>query len=194
MGLSRKRKQQLREITSRSLETRKFRKLDQENQWRKDILRRQRDEDFWDEYEGVSMDFSSDESSPDDYSSEEEELMVESDKGDNIQEGLGEDDGRVWLEPEEQSFRPTWEKDAGGYLWRVWGCGSSITDKREKRHKQELEKSASCIWSVVEMFSVQQNKKRSNDNNSISAPIPAPSATAHVLKGGKDILKTKIQL
>ena len=41
MGLSRKRKQQLREITSRSLETRKLRKFDQESPRRKEILRRQ---------------------------------------------------------------------------------------------------------------------------------------------------------
>ena len=44
------------------------------------------------------------------------------------------------------------------------------------------------------MFSVQQNKNKSNDKDSISAPIPASSATAHVQKAGKDILKTKIQL
>lgn len=116
-GLSRKRKQQLREITSRSLETRKLQKLDQENHRRKEILRRQRNEEaFWDEYEGVSIDSSSDESSLDEYSSEEEELMVEGGRGDNIQEGLGDDDGGVRLEPEEQIFRPTWEKDVGGYL------------------------------------------------------------------------------
>ena len=61
MGLSRKRKQQLREITGRSLESRKLRKLDQENYRRKEILRRQREEeDFWDEYEDISMDSSSD--------------------------------------------------------------------------------------------------------------------------------------
>ena len=167
MGISRKRKQQLREITSRSLETRKLRKLDQENQRRKEILRRQRDEeDFWDEYEDVSVDSSSNESSPDEYSSEEEKLMVEGGRGDNIQEGLGEDDGGVRLEHEEQNFRPTWEKDAGGHLRGVRGCGSSATDKRERRRKRELEKSASRTQSIVEMFSVQQNKNRSNDKDS----------------------------
>ena len=182
MGLSRKRKQQqLREITSRFLETRKLRKLDQENHRRKEILRRQRDEeDFWDEYEGVSVDSSSDESSPDEYSSEEEELMVESGRGDNIQEGLGDDDGGVRLEPEEQIFRPTWEKDAGGYLRGVRECGSSATDKRERQRKQDLEKSASHTRLIVEMFFVQQNKNKSNYKDSIFAPIPALSATAHI--------------
>ena len=145
MGLSRKRKQQLREITSRSFETRKLRKLDQENHRKKEILRRQRDEeDFWNEYEGVSVDSSSDESSPDKYSSEEEELMVEGGRGDNIQEGLGDDDGGVRLEPEKQTFRPTWEKDAGGYLRELQRCGSSATNKRERQRKREFEKSASC--------------------------------------------------
>ena len=96
MGLSRKRKQQLREITSRSLKTRKLRKLDQENQRRKEILRKQRDEeDFWDEYKGVSVDSSSDKSSPDEHSSGEEKLIVEGSRGDNIQEELGEDNGGV---------------------------------------------------------------------------------------------------
>ena len=98
MGLSRKRKQQLREITNRSLESRKLRKLNQENHRRKEILRRQREEeDFWDEYEDVSVESSSDESSFDEYSSEEEELMVEGGRGDNIQEGLGDVDGGVHL-------------------------------------------------------------------------------------------------
>ena len=52
MGLSKKRKQQLNFITSRSLESRKHRKVDNENQRKKGILRRQREEeDYWDEYE-----------------------------------------------------------------------------------------------------------------------------------------------
>ena len=108
-------------------------------------MRRQRDEeDFWNEYKGVSLDSSSDESSSDEYSSEEEDLMVEGGRGDNIQEGLGEDDGGVRLEPEERNFRPTWEKDAGGYLRGVRRCGLSATDKCESQRKRELEKSASC--------------------------------------------------
>ena len=63
-------------------------------------MRRQREEeDFWDEYEDVSVESSSDESSFDEYSSEEEELMVEGGRGDDIQEGLGDVDGGItrWL-------------------------------------------------------------------------------------------------
>lgn len=43
MGLSRKRKQQLKQITARSLEIRKHRKFDRENQQKNEILRRERE-------------------------------------------------------------------------------------------------------------------------------------------------------
>ena len=121
--------------------------------------------------------------------------MVEGDGGDNIQKGPGDDDGGVRIEPEEQNFRRTWEKDADGYLRGVRGCDSSATDKRERRRKRELEKSASRTRSIVELFSVQQNQKiKSNDKDFVSAPIPTPSTTTHIHKRGKDILETKIQL
>ena len=108
MGLSRKCKQQLRKITGRSLESCKLRKLDQRNHRRKEILRRQREEeDFWDEYEDLSVDSRCDESSPNESNSDEEELVVGGGRGDNIQEGLGDCDGGVQLESEEQSFKPT---------------------------------------------------------------------------------------
>ena len=68
------------------------------------------------------MDSSSDESSLDKSSSDGEELVVEGGKGANIQVVLGDSD-RVQLESEEQSFKPTWEKDAGGYLRGVRGFG-----------------------------------------------------------------------
>ena len=80
--------------------------------------------------------------------------MVENGREDNIQEGLGENDGGVQLEPEEQNFRPIWKKDVGGYFWRVRGCALSVTDKRERQRKRELEKSASRTQLIIEMFSV----------------------------------------
>ena len=105
MGLSKKRKQQLKKLTNRSLKTCKLQKLDQENYRRKVILRRQRDnEDFWDEYE---VDSSSDKSSLDASSSNKEKLMIEGDKRDKIWEGLEDNDKRISLEPEEQNFKPT---------------------------------------------------------------------------------------
>ena len=126
MGLSKKRKQQLSYITARSLESRKHRKVvDYENQRKKEILRRQREEeDYWDEYEDFSLDSSSeesdgDESSPDQPSSdggEEEVIEVHSKRGEDIREGLGDDEGRVQLEIEERTFEPKWKSDAGGYL------------------------------------------------------------------------------
>ena len=132
MGLSKKRKQQLSFITGRSLESRKHRKVDHENQRKKGILRRQREEeDYWDEYEDYSVESSSDESdcdepSPDMPSSdeEEEELTKDNRRKEGIREGLGDDEGGVFLESKERTFEPTWKSDAGGYLQGVRGCGS----------------------------------------------------------------------
>lgn len=180
MGLSKKRKQHLRHITSLSLETRKNRKVNRENQRKEEILRRQRgEEDIWYEFENPSSDYSSDESncdrsSQDEPSSEEEDLGVENNRGDSTCEGLGDTDGGVQLEGEERTFKPTWRQDAGGYLRRVRGCGSSATEKRERRRKRELEKSASQTRSVVGMFSAQLNKSTSDN----AIPMPGSLSTS----------------
>ena len=68
MGLSKKRKQHTKQMTARSLESRKHRKIDQVTQRKKEILRRQREEeDFWDEYEDFSLESSSDELNCDEF-------------------------------------------------------------------------------------------------------------------------------
>ena len=85
-------------------------------------------------------------------------------RGDNTHEGLGDHDG-VQLGVEEHSFRPIWKDDAGSYLQGMKGCGSSATEKREKRRNRELEKSASQTRSIVEMLSIQRNKHQSHDIN-----------------------------
>ena len=96
-------------------------------------MKRQRyEEDFWNDYKGINVASSPDKFCPNEYSSEEEELMLGVGRGDNIQERLGKDNERVWLEPEEQNFRPIWEKDAGEYLWRMQEFGLSATDKRKR--------------------------------------------------------------
>lgn len=107
MRLNRKRKQQLREI-----------------------LRRQREEeDLWDEYEDISTDTSSDESSLIEYSSDEEESGVEV-VGDNKQEGLGDSsDGGV------QRGQPSKLISSRGL-----GCGLSTTDKSEKTMRTRIRK------------------------------------------------------
>ena len=181
MGLSKKRKQQLSYITARSLESRKRRKVvDYENQRKKEILRRQREEeDYWDEYEDFSLDSSSeesdgDESSPDQPSSdggEEEVIEDHSKRGEDIREGLGDNEGGVQLEIEERTFEPKWKSDAGGYLRGVRGCGSSATETREKRRKKELEKSASCTRSITDMFSAQHNRNRLHHSTSLPTPL-----------------------
>lgn len=149
MGLSKKRKQHISQMTARSLESRKHRKIDRKAQRKKEILRRQREEeDFWGEYEDFSLESSFDESNCDgsiqDDSSEEENLVTEKKRGDSRYEGLGDDnDGGVQLEGEERTFKPSWRGDAEGYLRGVHRCGSSATKKRKRRRKRELEKSAS---------------------------------------------------
>ena len=109
-------------------------------------MRRQREEeDYWDEYEDFSLDSSSEESdgnesSPDQPSSdgEEEKVIEDSKRGEDIREGLGDDEGGVQLEIEERIFEPKWKSDAGGYLRGVRGCGLSATETRENRRKKEL--------------------------------------------------------
>ena len=142
MGLSKKRNQQLSYITARSLESRKQRKVDNENQREKEILRRLREEeDYWDEYED-NLESSSDESddnesSPDESSSDEEKGVIgDNRKEEGVHDGLGDNEGGVQLEIEERTFEPKWKSDAGGYLRGVRGCGSSATEKREKKRKK----------------------------------------------------------
>ena len=90
MGLSKKRKQQLSYITARPLETRKHRKVDNENQRQKEILRQRKEEDYWDEYEDFYLESSTDESdnhepSPNEPSSDEEEVMEDNRKEKGVQ-------------------------------------------------------------------------------------------------------------
>ena len=104
--------------------------------------------------------------------------MIEKRRGDGIYEGLGDDDnGGVQLEGEERTFKPNWKGDAGGHLRGVRGCGSSATEKCERRRKRELEKSASQMRSIVEMFSIQLNKKISDNAEPIIDSLPPPLAS-----------------
>ena len=100
MGLSKKRKQQLIQMSARAAESHKHRKLDRENERKKRFLKKQREEeDFWDEYEESLLESSSDESnvesSLDVFSSEEGDLGLDNVRGDDVRgdDGRG-DDGR----------------------------------------------------------------------------------------------------
>ena len=206
MGLSKKRKQQLSHITARSLESRKHRKVDNENQRQKEILRRQRkEEDYWDEYEDFYLESSTDESdnnepSPDKPSSdEEEEVREDNRKEKGVYEGLGDNEGGVQLETEERTeertFKPRWKSDAGDYLRGVRGCGSSTTKKREKRREKELEKSASQSQSIVDMFSAQHSQKRLH--HSALPPTPLPDLFPSPEKSSNTVInkvETKFEL
>lgn len=172
MGLSKRRKHQLNYITARSLEVRKRRKVDRENQQNNEILRRGREEedrleeDLLDETENLrsipnSHELNCGGSSQDGTSTEKDILVVENKSGDGTStcDALGADDGGVQLRAEGQTFKPTWRGDAGGYLRGVRGCGSSATKQRERRREKELEKSASQTRSIVEIFSDQLAKE-----------------------------------
>ena len=111
-------------ISNRSLESRKKRKVNNEIQRKKEILRRQREqEDYWDEYEDYSLDSSSDESDCDELSldslssdDEREVVIEEGGKEEGTCEGLGDDEGGVLLDDNKRILKPVWKKDAGGYL------------------------------------------------------------------------------
>ena len=190
MGLSKKRKQHLSLISARAAESHKHRKIDRENKQKKRFLRKQREEeDFWDELEELQSESSLDESNTEDSSldepsSDEDNVEVDNKLGDNTYEGLGDQDGGVQVGDKERSFRPVWKDDAGSYLRGIKGCGSSATEKRERRRNRELEKSASQTRSIVEMFSAHRDKNQSHDKDVTpdATSVPPPSKT---LKEGR---------
>ena len=134
MGLSRKCKQQLSQMSVRAAESHKHKKIDQENERRRFLKKQREEENFWDEYEELRSESSSDESNFKDYtldepSSEEDNPDGGNSRGDNTHEGLGDADGGVQLGVEERSFRPIWKDEVGSYLRGIKGCGSSATEK-----------------------------------------------------------------
>ena len=202
MGLSRKRKQHLEHITIRAAKSNKHQKVVRENREKKLFrLKQQEEEDFWDEYEEASSasssdDSTEDESSHDKPSSDEENSEEEGDRRrDNTREGLGDDDdGGVQLDKEKHTFQPTWSTDAGGYLRGVRGCGSSATEKRERRKKRELEKSASHTRSITDMFAVQTKKNELANVDDLSLTPAAFFPLANLSKGGKNKKKSASEL
>ena len=178
MGLSKKRKKHLAQITVRAAESKKHRKIDEENQRRRFLRKQREEEDFWDEHEDFRSESSSDESdfvrsSLDGYNSDEENLDKGENGGDGTQEGLGDDNGGVQLEAKKHIIMPVWKDDAGGYRRGIRGCGSSAIEKHERHCKREMEKSASTTRSIVDMFSPQLNKNQSQDERVLSTSSPA---------------------
>ena len=74
------------------------------------------------------------------------------------------------------------------------GCGLSVTEKRERRRKRELEKSASQTRSIVEMFSTQINKKKSHSAEPAINSPPPPPAPKTLQKNSVDKKQTEIEL
>lgn len=87
-----------------------------------------------------------------------------------IRKGWKTNDGGVELEVDDHNFRPVWKDDADGYLQGVRECGSSTTEKWERKRK--LEKSAPTIRSIVDIFPTQLNK------NQFSGKGPLPTLPA----------------
>ena len=110
MGLSKKRKQHLSLMTTRTTESHKHRKIDREYERKKRFLKKQREEeDFWDEFEELQSESSSDVSSIEDcsfveHSSDEDNLEEVKKRGDNTCEGLGDEDGGVELGDKRPQF------------------------------------------------------------------------------------------
>ncbi len=196
MRLSKKRKQHLAQITVRAAESKKHRKIDQENQRRRRFLRKQREEDFWDEHEDFRSESSSDESdfvesSFDGYSSVEENLDEgENGGGDSTQKRLGDNDEGVQLEVKEHIIQPVWNDDADEYLRGIRGCVSSAIEKRERYCKREMEKSASTTRSIVDMFSAKFNENQSQDERILSASLPAIFSPKNT---GREVRETQFE-
>ena len=97
---------------------------------------------------------------------------------------MGNHDRGVELGGEERSFRPIWKDEAGSYLRGIKVCGSSATEKREKRRNRKLEKSASQTRSIVDMFSIQRKRIESHDTNPIP-DVALASPRTQALRGDK---------
>ena len=195
MVLSKKRKQQLKQMTAQSIETRKRQKIDGENRKQRDVLRRQREqEDLWDEYEDPRLESSSDESdcdesSLDEFSSDEDvvaehnvivgdNLVEGSRRGDSTFEGLGDGDGGVQLKNEERVFNPFWRPGADDYLRQTLGCGSKATENRRKKEKRKREELVLETRSLVDLFSAQHNADRSENTDRILSLRIVPESLA----------------
>lgn len=63
--------------------------------------------------------------------------MIKDDgKEEGTRQGLGDDEGGVLLDDNKRILKLVWEKDAGGYLQGVRGCGPAATKNREIRYKK----------------------------------------------------------
>ena len=98
MGLSKKRKQNLAQITARAAECKKQQKIDQENQQKRRFLRKQREEeDYWDEHKDFRSESSSNKSNFVELSldgcsfDKENQDGEENRKGHSTQKGLRDD-------------------------------------------------------------------------------------------------------
>lgn len=71
----------------------------------------------------------------------------------------------------ELTFEPTWRSDTGGYFQEVRRCGSLVIQKRGKKRKTELDKSASQTQSIMNMFSAQHKQNEGHHLASFYNPL-----------------------
>ena len=128
----------------------KRRKFDKDTETKSAFLAQQiRDKDLWDEYKSFNSESSSDEFSSDHFSTDESESEEKS-----CLKNL-ELDKEIKEKPQ-QMMNLKWTTGAGAYLRGTRGCGSASTNKRLKRHRQELEAEVSKCKSIPEMFNMQR--------------------------------------
>ncbi len=77
------------------------------------------------------------------------------------------------MELKEDIIQPVWNDDADEYLRGIRGHGSSVTEKRERHCKREMEKLASTTRSIVNIFSAHFNKNQSRDERVLSSSLLA---------------------
>lgn len=131
-------------ITNRCCENRKKRKVDDEIQWKKEILRRQKKQkNYWNKYEDYSLNSISDESNCDEFSldllnsNDKKEVMIEeSGKEEGTCKSLGDDEKRVLLDDNKCILKLIYKKNTGGYFWEVKKCGSPAKKNWEIRQKK----------------------------------------------------------
>lgn len=100
----------------------------------------------------------------------------------------------VQLKAKKHIIVPVWKDDASGHLQGIRWCGSSVTEKRERRRKREMEKSASTTRSIIDMFSAQFKKNQSQDERVLSTSSPTifpPKNTGEKVRETRFELQTR---
>lgn len=131
------------------------------------LIQQIRDEDFWDEYKSSIIESSSDKSSSDESNSDQfstDESGTEKDSC--LRSGKQGEISKKAKKKLQQMTNLKWQPGAEAYLWGARGCGSTSTDKRQKKHRQELEAKASkCRSTTTNSISERANQSWDTNTN-----------------------------